>query len=333
MSHHYPPISPKAFAWALLSQAIWLPLVAIDAHDRWQARVRSLQAPAVAGVASASQRAQSNQSLKGTGQADVAAITDISTGLVLGSAGHGPNPYLDSPINHSIDLPERKTHESSAKPLRFDKLALLGRPAVQNAGINSRTKAVFSNGTEELDPIRGSFSRSELLGGILTLGDLNTSAMPPLAIAERARWASSGDPMAPLPEPWREPIRNAMKTLPNSSAKIAPARVVHVPSARVTKSTPVPLAIQDDGSVDILYKPVSPAVVEEIDSWSSRQKAPEPGSVAPTVVNLEPIPSAPAPVAQTSVRPTTEPVSWQREANGDSEQLPEVGSADRIQSP
>ncbi|MCP9787233.1 hypothetical protein, partial [Cyanobium sp. N5-Cardenillas] len=40
-----PTISPKAIAWALLSQSIWLPLLAIDAHDRWQANIKDMAIP------------------------------------------------------------------------------------------------------------------------------------------------------------------------------------------------------------------------------------------------------------------------------------------------
>ena len=40
-----PSISPKAIAWALLSQSVWLPLLAIDAHDRWQSRVQDMAVP------------------------------------------------------------------------------------------------------------------------------------------------------------------------------------------------------------------------------------------------------------------------------------------------
>jgi hypothetical protein len=71
---------------------------------------------------------------------------------------------------------------------------------------------------------------------------------------------------------------------------VATARVAHVPSARVKRPTPVPLALQSDGSVDILSVPDDPAVVEEIASWSQRQTPPQEGTVAPAVVHLEPLP-------------------------------------------
>jgi len=70
--------------------------------------------------------------------------------------------------------------------------------------------------------------------------------------------------------------------------------VVHVPSSRVRRSTPVPLAVQGDGSVDILSRPDDPAVVDEIRHWSRRQ-SPSPGTgVTAAIIHLEPIPEAPA---------------------------------------
>jgi hypothetical protein len=138
------------------------------------------------------------------------------------------------------------------------------------------------------------FSRAELLGGVLTINDLGAPAMPPVARAERARWASSGDPMAPLPRNLREPMRQAIRTLPGPaptmSAKLEQARVIYVPSSRVSRPTQVPLAVQADGTVDVLSSPDDPAVIEDIREWSSRQPAPAAGSVTPAVINLEPIP-------------------------------------------
>jgi hypothetical protein len=139
------------------------------------------------------------------------------------------------------------------------------------------------------------FSNSELLGGVLTIQDLGSPAMPPVARAERARWASSGDPMAPLPQTLREPMRQAIRTLPTptptKTAKLQQGRVIYVPSTRVSKPTQVPLAVQADGTVDVLSQPDDPAVIEDIKEWSRRQPTQAAGSVTPTVVNLHPIPA------------------------------------------
>jgi hypothetical protein len=68
-----------------------------------------------------------------------------------------------------------------------------------------------------------------------------------------------------------------------------PARFVHVPSTRIRQSSEVPLALQADGSVDILNQPDDPAVIDEINRWSARQKLPEKGKISPAVVHLHPM--------------------------------------------
>jgi hypothetical protein len=126
-----------------------------------------------------------------------------------------------------------------------------------------------------------------------------------MARAEKASWDRIGDPMAPLPVNWRDPVRNALNALPNAAQHVARARVVHIPSTRVTDSVPVPLAIQSDGSVDILSQPDRPDVIEEIASWSNRQKPPRPNTVVPALVYLDPLPDDPKPLSidsQSSLR-------------------------------
>jgi hypothetical protein len=61
MHHLHRTGSSNAIAWALLSQTIWLPLLAIDLHDHWQAKVRQEQeiAAAAARVRPASELASS----------------------------------------------------------------------------------------------------------------------------------------------------------------------------------------------------------------------------------------------------------------------------------
>jgi hypothetical protein len=132
--------------------------------------------------------------------------------------------------------------------------------------------------------------------------------MPPMAMAERARWQGSGDPLAPLPGTWREPMRRALHGLAASKGaptSVTAARVVHVPSLRVRQSTPVPLALQPDGSVDILTKPDNPAVVDEIRQWSSRQPTSKQAGVTAAVVHLEPLPEAPRHPQPPLLRTTT----------------------------
>ena len=66
--------------------------------------------------------------------------------------------------------------------------------------------------------------------------------------------------------------------------------MIHVPSSRVKRFSEVPLALQSDGTVDILNSPDDPEVVEEIKTWSSKQQLPAKGRMAPAVVHLHPLP-------------------------------------------
>jgi hypothetical protein len=94
----------------------------------------------------------------------------------------------------------------------------------------------------------------------------------------------------------------ASKGVPST---ITAARVVYVPSLHVRQSTPVPLAVQADGSVDILTRPDNPAVVDEIRQWSSRQRTTGQAGVTAAVVHLEPIPEAPRTPQPPPARTTT----------------------------
>ncbi|MCS5692556.1 hypothetical protein NZK33_11235 [Cyanobium sp. FGCU-6] len=108
--------------------------------------------------------------------------------------------------------------------------------------------------------------------------------------------------MAPLPALWRDPMRRALGQIPGGGARVEQARLVHVPSRRVTRTTEVPLALQSDGSVDILSRPDNPGVVREIEDWSNRQQAPSRGGVLPAVVLLHPVTDVP-PIAPAETIP------------------------------
>jgi hypothetical protein len=312
-----PTISPKAIAWALLSQSIWLPLLAIDAHDRWQSRVKDMIIPQPAdpkgtdeAIASAPEAAATTPAPDTSSPLDDLGTT---TGHVLSSASEKIGSLLDAPLARSLDL-SGPSNVSQARPDPGRRLAVARRSTapVQLAKAPSRPASFRIDGpplgTTGLGSaqtlLQRNFSNSELLGGVLTIQDLGLPAMPTVARAERARWASSGDPMAPIPQNLREPMRQAIRTLPaptpTKTPKLQQARVIHVPSTRVSKPTLVPLAIQADGSVDVLSQPDDPAVIEDIKEWSSRQPAQAPGTVTPTVVNLQPLPAEdraiPAPV-------------------------------------
>lgn len=308
MKSPHSPIFSSAVGWACLSQAIWLPLVAIEAHDQWKDHVRQ-QTPARSLVAD-SPEARPGSSRKEAAISSLiqGSLRETTTGLVLGTAIPGSDPLVNEPIQRSIEQPT-----GSLAMLSPSRRISFGVPRDAVNALPPRPAPGFSAGLDDRPVgeslLQRSFTRAELLGGPITLSEPDTGSMPALARAERARWASSSDPLAPLPEIWRTPIRQAIERLPSppagatqpSSPRLQVARVVHVPSSRVSKPTDVPVALQADGTVDILSKPDDPAVIEEISSWSLRQQAPSRGTVAPAVVHIHPLPDAPAaPVASVS---------------------------------
>jgi hypothetical protein len=137
------------------------------------------------------------------------------------------------------------------------------------------------------------FSTADLLGGPLTLASSAEVAMPVLARAERARWASSGDPLAPLPAQWRTPMRQAVKQLTstgNDKTTELSALVVHIPSTRVRRMEQVPVAIRDDGTATVLRAPNDKAAIKEIEGWAAKQPVPNQGAVATALVTIHPMP-------------------------------------------
>ena len=293
MSRHSIPGSSNAIAWALLSQTIWLPLLAIDIHDHWQARVREQQEIAAAAARirppAAMASAQTGSESSGSGRASVAP----TTGVLLSAAGHGLESASQSLQSAARDLTSRMSgtvaHLTRSEPTQ--------QPSVRDAKpVDTASRIRFRPLTPPDSILSQGFSRSELLGGSLSLSDLHRPPMPALALAEQARWASSGDPLAPLPNLWREPMRKALRSLAVSSgrsATISTARVIHIPSSRVQSPTTVPLAIQGDGSVDILSRADNPSVVDEIRHWSKSQPSRGSGGVTAAIVHLEPMPAAP----------------------------------------
>jgi hypothetical protein len=292
----------NALAWALLSQAVWLPLIALDLHDRWQAQVREQREIAEASVRRSSRG--STPEIQRPGQPSSSTSNDklTDTGLLLGSASRSPlNPAERTGMVSESGLagfapsgPSRSPNPgaSASNPMGSAEASRPGGPEERRSG--SPLGLAATPGWQ--NPLLQTFNRAELLGGSIGLSDLNSAAMPPLAMAERARWQTSGDPLAPLPGAWREPMRRALHGLAASkgvAASVTAARVVHVPSLRVRQSTPVPLAVQADGSVDILTRPDNPAVVDEIRQWSSRQASSGQAGVTAAVVHLEPLPEAP----------------------------------------
>lgn len=277
----------RPVAWALLSQAIWLPLLAIDLHDRWQASVKEAREIAVA-----SSGVRSPASPLSTAQAALPSSTASparpGSGLMLNPSA----PTTSSPAN-----PQDSADLSLATRLAEPATEAIQAPRSGFRPADAATPMVLgTSGLSSPALLTSGFRRSELLGGALTLADLQQPAAPSLALAERARWASSSDPLAPLPDVWREPMRQALQSLPapqGGVARIQSARVIHIPSSRVRQATTVPLAIQGDGSVDILSQADDPAVVEEIRHWSRKQSPGTGNGVRAALVNLEPMPAGP----------------------------------------
>jgi len=327
-----------AVAWALLSQSLWLPLLAIDLHDRWQAQVRqqaeiaaalsrsplpgsavsAARLPGAAGQAGAAEAALAGRLQAATDKGDGAQpAVPAQAGFLLGSASTaGPGAAANrsgSVLENAQGAVLPANAAGRATPAPTPQRRINGGAGNLALGWNGASQAGPLLGP---NPILGGYNRAELLGGSLGLGDLRGAAMPPLALAERARWAKSKDPLAPLPTPWREPMRRAIGEMPQKQKaplQISGARVVHVPSSRVRQSTVVPLALQPDGSVDILTQPDSPAVVEEIRQWSARQTPAAGAGVTAAVVHLEPLPEAPRPIthpvhsARSSASPSLNP--------------------------
>ena len=321
-----PTINRKAIAWALLSQALWLPLLAIDVHDRWQARGKDMAIPSPAdpqGQGAVEDMASLPETTPTPASAGVRSPSpldqlSVTTGHVLSSASEKIGSLLDTPLTRSLDLsgpaqssrarpdPSRRSPASlrrnqpstTASAPVAEPIFRIDVPPLGTAGLGHPQTLLERN-----------FSQAEQLGGVLTIEDLGTPAMPLVARAERARWARSGDPMAPLPRNLREPMRQAIRTLPapttTKTAKLQQARVIYVPSTRVSKPTQVPLAVQADGTVDVLTRPDDPAVIEDIREWSSRQQAPSAGTVTPAVIHLEPIPDEKPVKAASPPRPAS----------------------------
>jgi hypothetical protein len=290
-----PPQPSRPVAWALLSQSIWLPLLAIDLHDRWQSGVRDLLPPGGAAPSRmATERVDNGRPGALPPLPGMAAPLEgappagrVSTGLLLGSGspalsrrGETISSAVESPSVGGLSSPASFSHSQFRASAGSDSILSL---AMTSAG----------NPADTLAGLHGGYSRAELLGGPITLADLNDEGtVPSLALAEQGRRALSADPFAALPEGWREPMRRALLALPapdGSTPRIEKARHVSVPSRRISAPTEVPLALQSDGSIDILSRPKEPAVIEEIRDWSASQRPPSAGGVAPALVHLHPV--------------------------------------------
>lgn len=299
--------SRKALAWALFSQTIWLPAILIETQDRLSAEKKDYNFESLSQIPhqkmpdgfsiSASNSPSSHQTL-----ISQSPITNNHSGVVL-------NAISSEPRNISTTIMSDSSKDGHRLYL-FSPPPPLGRPLLtalrsENSSILDPSPITTFDPNHKMpgrDITKQLFTRSDLLGGSLTLRDLNEPDMPPIARAERAQWLRSGDPLAPIPQMWREPMRRALMDLGEDQHSLSniqkvtlePARIVHVPSDKIKRSAEVPIALQPDGSVDILNQPDDPAVVREIQSWSSKQQLPSKGRLTPAVVLLHPIPEVSA---------------------------------------
>jgi len=303
--------------FAFLSQSIWLPIFVVG----WQGQYLPQTTGQVSRIYAAPTLSHSppieiqSSILQSRESHKIHSVNQTNrrqdTGIVLQSSlNHDLPPFVD--ISRSLIYMHVNNNVASMQPGSFVSSTHLnsGEPQLQRSA-SSR----YDLRITEKSSIRQLFTRSDLLGGTLTLQNMNEPLMPAIARAERAQWIRSGDPLAPLPEVWREPMRRALnslapsddhKTFITSRADRSPlsidtVRFVHVPSSKVSRPSEIPLALQPDGSVDIFNNPDDPVVIEEINRWSLLQRLPEKGKVTAAVVHIHPF----SPESSLSATPKT----------------------------
>jgi hypothetical protein len=273
-----------AIGWALVSQSIWLPLLVIDAHDRWQSGVRELK-PEVA-------------SLEASAGSNAPPSASATAGPLLASSDRGRDPLLNLPVDRSLDVsagsqpaPSHSIKPASTIPSSKVAAQAQNTPSRRPLVLVSLASSGQSGRREQSQP---SISRSPVLAPSLRLADRGMPEPAQLAMAKRVSAVADDDPLASLPSPWREPMRRALQQLPATKEgrpSLNAARVIYVPSSRISAPATVPLAIQPDGSLDIFSRTADPVVIEELRSWSNRQPQADKGRIRPVVVHLTPLPS------------------------------------------
>lgn len=277
-----------AIGWALLSQSIWLPLLAIDAHDRWQSQVRDLK-PEVASLDSASQADPANTP---SGQKP-----PVPAGPLLATNQRDRDPLTDISVARSLEVPAAAPAppSPSSRPSPLFSRSTTGRDLVPSA---SQRQQKASGPRQPFLSLRSSGSMQVSASSYSQSSGRQFSLRQPSrgpALTTLASRVVEGDPLAPLPSAWREPMRKALLQLPASnkgSVSLQAARVIYVPSERISAPATVPLAIQADGSIDIFSRPTDPLVIDELRNWSIRQPQATKGKIAPVVIHLTPIPKA-----------------------------------------
>jgi hypothetical protein len=288
MANPRPILNFKAIGYALLWQSYWLPMLMIVAHDQWL-QVRQLQPPdhpQQQPVVPTPSQAKTQTPL-----ASLLAGEPLPADSLPVAAGKGRTV---TPAQVTA-LPKGKGPWTSSQPFsaqaRNNHRLAVQAPPLQPRLLAGRSSLTLVSGVDRNSPALRQFSGSELLGGPLTLQQRGQEPMSPLARAEQARMAQAGDPLAPVPARWREPMRRELRDL--GATRLSQARVVHVPSQGISRTVVLPLAMQHDGSIDALVAK-DPAVSDrELSDWASRQVMPAQGSVQPVVLHLHPLPRGP----------------------------------------
>jgi hypothetical protein len=306
---HRPPTpnqktNKRAIAWALFSQCMWLPSLFADTKD-WISSKQAdfdfsgtLQLPHQNLPASIAE----NPKLKSfTGVLAISQTSKPNTlGIILNQSSTDGFTNLENKRFSSTPQQHIPTAFTPAPQQSID-LSLLPK-SIKPYLLQSQNGYT---GLRSNDFIKKIFTNADLLGGSLTLDNINEPEMPSIARAEMAKLARSGDPLAVIPSQWRESMRKALSSLKfnsqvedthsisttkgASTVLLEPARIVHVSSQKIKRQIQVPLALQSDGTVDILNQPDDPGVVDEIKSWSNKQQLPAQGRMFPAIVHFHPL--------------------------------------------
>jgi hypothetical protein len=309
MTHRFPSPSQKtnrrAIAWALLSQSVWIPSLFADTQDWIASKQTDFDFSSTLKLPHQNLPASIAENPKLKPFTGVLAMSQYSNQNI---SGFVLNPSPPSSTFAPLENNRFSRSNPNAIPTAFSpapqppiELSLLPK-ASKSESLQNQTGYTDIQTT---DIIKKIFTRADLLGGTLTLNDIHEPEMPAIARAERAKLARSRDPLAVIPSSWRESMRKALGSLAinphgeNKNSKtrakevstilLEPARIVHVPSRKIKHQIQVPLALQPDGTVDILNQPDDPGVIDEIKSWSVKQQLPAQGRMTPAVVHFHPM--------------------------------------------
>lgn len=126
------------------------------------------------------------------------------------------------------------------------------------------------------------------LGGPITLASQDEPVVPIAARAEQLQWQRSNDALAALPLHWREPLRKEL----GDRVQVSQAATVRLPVPHLRERQEVPVIITDQGVAEGLVSPTHPRTREAVESWASRQRPSQAGTVQVMVIAAEPVEAA-----------------------------------------